>query len=105
MQVHLMDLETKAKWPVSVDGGAEPVWSKDGTHLYFRTDTYLMRVAISALDGPQLPVEKLFEDHYDRGPLGFANYDVTASNEFIMLGNSYAELELVLVTNWTEASR
>ena len=51
---------------VSTEGGAEPLWSRDGRELFYRNGEKMMAVAISA--GTELSPGKptlLFEGPYD----------------------------------------
>ena len=91
---------------VSASGGTEPVWSKDGRELYYRTDDELMAVPVSA--GPEFepgrPVP-LFEDHFSRrgyaGPT--STYDVARDGRFLMVDPAEGDgTSLVVVLNWFE---
>jgi Tol biopolymer transport system component len=94
---------------VSIDGGSEPVWSRDGKELFYRHGDRLMSVSVrysprfevgrpvEAMDVPLLP-----------GSGGNASYDVAADrSKFLMLRppaeGSVEELRLVL--NWTDELR
>jgi serine/threonine-protein kinase len=90
---------------VSIDGGTEPTWSRNGRELFYRNGDKTMAVAISTEpsfkpSGPKL----LFEGRY-RTDLPFSNYDVTADGQrFVMVraaeGSGLTELHVVL--NWFE---
>jgi WD40-like Beta Propeller Repeat len=71
---------------VSIGGGDEPIWSPDGTTLFYRGPTRLMSAMI--VERPQLGVarrDSLFVDSYERNA-AHADYDVLANGrEFIML--------------------
>jgi serine/threonine-protein kinase len=96
---------------VSTAGGREPVWSRDGTELFYRSEEQLMVVDVELGGGfrPGTP-RPLFGDVYDRdtgGVGGIANYDVTADGErFVMVRrDASAQAELVVVLNWAEELR
>jgi serine/threonine-protein kinase len=76
--------------PVSTGRGTEPVWSRDGSALYYRDANRLMVVDIR--NGDLLaPPRVLFTAPYDAdiNALGYANYDVSADGErFLMIGSS-----------------
>jgi serine/threonine-protein kinase len=40
-------------WQVSHGGGFDPVWSRDGRSLFFRTDSTIMAAAVAAGEAPQ----------------------------------------------------
>lgn len=96
---------------VSPGGGVEPVWSLDGSALYYRDDTGLMAVPISTGDGfaPGAP-ELLFEHGsllFSVTGRGNANYDTDGNGRFLMVqspeDDSYPGLSIVL--NWADDLR
>jgi hypothetical protein len=95
---------------VSTTGGREPVWSRDGTELFYRTEDQLMVVDVQLGDrfraGQPRP---LFEDFYERdgGGNGIPNYDVMPDGErFVMVRrDAPTQGELVVVLNWVEELR
>ncbi|MCA1560412.1 MAG: winged helix-turn-helix domain-containing protein [Acidobacteria bacterium] len=70
------------KCQMSTDGGAEPVWSRDGQELFYRVGRRMMRIDIRR--GPYhsgVPTT-LFEHHDVPGAVtGLANYDVLPEGE------------------------
>jgi serine/threonine-protein kinase len=97
---------------VSTAGGREPVWSRDGTELFYRSEEQLMVVDVELGVGFRAGTPRpLFGDVYDRDPGaggGIANYDVTAEGErFVMVrrdASAQAE-KVVVVLNWAEELR
>jgi hypothetical protein len=97
---------------VSTAGGREPVWSRDGTELFYRSEEQLMVVDVERGVGFGAGTPRpLFGDVYDRDPGaggGIANYDVTAEGErFVMVrrdASAQAE-KVVVVLNWAEELR
>jgi Tol biopolymer transport system component len=75
---------------VSTGRGTEPVWSRDGSALYYRDANRLMVVDIR--NGDVLaPPRLLFAAPYDSdiNAVGYPNYDVSADGErFLMIGSS-----------------
>ena len=77
--------DSGAKWQVSTNGGQEPVWSRDGTELFFRNGYKMMAVTVEP--GPSFGQPRLlFEEPYELpgnrvGPM----YDVAADGRFLML--------------------
>ena len=81
---------------VSVDGGDQPLWSRDGRELYFRDGTNL--VAATMMNGTVQSRTTLFADTYQQS--NATNYDVLPDGRFIMLKGS-ADLRVVTVmVNW-----
>lgn len=98
-----------ARAPCRNVGGTEPVWSKDGTELFYRSgEGELMAVEVSEESGPdpsrQQPL--FLADDYLIGA-GHPMYDVSADGErFIMLRVKDVELSaVVLVQNFFEVLR
>ena len=70
---------------VSTGGGISPVWSHDGSRLFYRSQTHVMAVSVS--DAPELTIsvpQALLADTYGR-PLGdtHTSFDVTREGEFV----------------------
>ena len=94
------------KWPVSVDGGAEPLWSRHGTELFYRHEDKMMAVAVST-DGDfhAGTPRALFEGDFGHArPDKPAHYDVHPDGErFVMFEDLEAEglpREIHVVLNW-----
>lgn len=72
---------------VSTDGGRAPLWSPDGTELFYRNGDEMLTVPIElgetlGLGEPRI----LFEGAFELGTNGLHNYDVTADGErFVMI--------------------
>ena len=94
------------KRQVSVAGGTEPVWSPDGTEIFYRDDTRMFGVPVTSGDGELTLGEPrvLFEGDFAPGFFGFVNYDVTSDGErFLMLRQvEGSEVPIVIVLNWFE---
>ena len=97
------------KWQISTTGGAEPLWSRDGRQLFYRSGDKLMVVEIETKAGfaPGSP-HLLFDQPYAHGGTGgwVANYDVAPDGQhFVMLkedDTQSSQLELRVVLNWAE---
>jgi serine/threonine-protein kinase len=93
--------------PVSIDGGSEPAWSRDGRGLFYRHRDTLMRV--SARYSPRFEVgrpEPAIDEPLLPGSGGNASYDVPAAgSRFLMLrpvpGSTVDELRLI--ANWAQS--
>jgi eukaryotic-like serine/threonine-protein kinase len=99
---------TGRRFQVSVNGGNEPVWSRDGHELFYRTADQIMSAAvITASDSgfraapPQPIVKGRFTSGSDR-----ANFDVTPDGQrFIIVqpaNQAVAPTEPQVVLRWTE---
>jgi serine/threonine-protein kinase len=107
---------TKGKWPVSVGGGTQPLWARNGQELfYLGSGNALMSVRVKqdASWSAATPT-KLIEAPYYRGggTITSRSYDVSADGKrFLMIkdaagsGPSAAPLSIVVVQNWFEELR
>ncbi len=92
---------------VSVEGGTEPVWSRDGSELFYRHGLALMVAAVETT--PDFRVrsrQALFEGLYVQW-FWHSNYDVHPDGErFVMIKPAEEESSrLVVVLNWSEELR
>jgi dipeptidyl aminopeptidase/acylaminoacyl peptidase len=97
------------RWLISTGGGMEPVWSRDGTEVFYRTLDGSRMWAVSVRTSPTFsasPPKPLFEDRYARQGGGFySNYDVSKDGrEFLMLEpeQEIADAQLNVILNWFE---
>ena len=96
------------QWAVSNGGGREPVWSKDGTRLFYRNggEMWAVDVEVEPDFRPGKPV--MLFDHPYGVRTGTANttpnYDVAADGRFLMLRQRTTEIltEIRVVTNWAK---
>ncbi|MGC2259868.1 MAG: protein kinase [Candidatus Sulfotelmatobacter sp.] len=92
-----------AKYQVSKDGGAQPIWSRDGKTLYY-LDAFQKLTAVDVdVAGDSLrmgPPRTLFQTGI-RHSIPTDGYDVSRDGRFLVL-NSITEstAPVVLVTNW-----
>jgi eukaryotic-like serine/threonine-protein kinase len=108
-----------AKVQVSSDGGADPVWKRNGGELYYRNGDSTMVVAVSTnptFSGGR--PQELWKGHYSvgmssscggPGPTS-SNYDVTADGKrFLMVKDDdqdYASSkQIVVVLGWADELR
>ncbi len=91
-------------WQVSRDGGANPVWSRDGTRIYFRNRTRMMGVSVTTGDVfAAMTPEVLFEGEYF-GASG-RQWDVSADgSRFLMMEEASGDTDgpptFRVITNW-----
>jgi hypothetical protein len=92
---------------VSPEGGREPVWSRDGRELFYRTSSRLMAVSVQA--GTEFQFSKptmLFDGQLEFTPPGIQppSYDVAPDGRFLLLKPPAAVLSqpITVVVNWAE---
>ncbi len=86
-EVYVRAIDDDRRWPVSIDGGREPVWSRSGDELYYRSGDAMMFVSVQPGDSPSFGVpEVLFEGRfaYDRNASN-QYYDVSSDGRFLMI--------------------
>ena len=92
------------RWPISTNGGREPVWSPTGNELYYRAGDSMMVVATDPLFTAGVP-RSLFEWRFQSDESDpYNTYDVTPDGkQFVMVrGNQEALVELNVILNWFE---
>jgi serine/threonine protein kinase len=93
------------KWQVSTNGGSRPVWSRDGTELYFISpDRKMMAVKIKG--GPRFDhdaPQTLFDSRIAGGPNAW--FDVSKDGRFLIPAQveQSAKMSMTLVVNWSAA--
>jgi Tol biopolymer transport system component len=91
---------------VSVNGGTEPVWSRDGRHLFYRADGHVMAATIGA--GPDFSVvrrDTVLTDTYVFAGNPHANYDVMPDGTHFIFLQGVDAGQLVVVSNWDAVVR
>ena len=107
-QVYVRPYPGTGRTPVSPDGGVEPIWSRKGTELFYRSGRGVYSVPIGTtgvltVGRPSL----LFEGDFSPGtPMpGIPAYDVAPDGRFIMVtssADSESPTRLDVVVNWLE---
>ena len=108
-QVYVSDYqEPDAKFLVSgEEGGAEPIWSPDGTELFYRSLNGDRVMAISVETEPTFSTGRtrvLFEGKYrtsDRSP-GYPYYDITPDGQRFLMIKEEGSAQINVVLNWFE---
>ena len=96
--VYIQPLPAGTPIRVSTGGGSEPVWSRDGSELFFRRG-HELRTQPFDDDGPAPPARRLFEGVFLTDPGGSqAAYDVHPDGRFLMLRPATAAAELRIMT-------
>jgi len=93
---------------VSPAGGAEPVWSPDGTRLFYR-DNAGRDLFVAKLDPARamtvLSRRKLFSGNFD-WDWDIADYDVSRDGkELLMVRFPNEDQEIVVTTHWEKVLR
>jgi len=95
------------KWPVSTEGGTQPVWNPGGRELFYRSGNKMMAVEITTQPtiSPGRP-RMLFERPYLQSPFPLTNpgYDVSSDGQrFLMVKQGeQAPTQINVVLNWFE---
>jgi Tol biopolymer transport system component len=101
---------------VSIDGGTEPVWRRDGRELYYLRDVSdggALKVRVMAVPVTTTPTfsvgtpHVLFEGPFRRDGGAFRNYDITPDGQRFMMAQEVQRpptrvSQMVLVQNWVE---
>ena len=89
------------KWQVSLDGGNEARWSRDGRELFYRNGDRMMAAAVHTQ--PTFSVgerTELFTGQFRSNP-NYAQYDVTRGGQgFTMLQGAEGSSDIIVVLNW-----
>ena len=96
------------KWRISIAGGVEPVWNRNGRELFYRNDDKMMAVDLTTQ--PAFSVGKpklLFDGRYVLNSASFPYYDVTPDGQrFLMVKpveqEQEAATQINVVLNWFE---
>jgi serine/threonine-protein kinase len=92
------------KWQVSTEGGLQPLWSRSGREIFYRSGDSMMTVPVDIGSAFRVgkPVQ-LFEAKFAMPGSGVAEYDVaTDDKRFVMLQDAQNPTEIRIVLNWFE---
>ena len=102
-EVYVQPFAGGGRLQVSVNGGREPAWSRDGRALYYRAlDGWMMEVPVDgALPNFGQPRRLFDATAYASNPF-FVSYDVGPDGRFLMWkrGGQSARTDVVLIRNW-----
>ena len=71
---------------VSVGGGLEPIWSRDGRELFYRVQNRMMTVSFDPIASEFAPPVVLFDERYESEPFqNIPYYDVDSDGRFLMI--------------------
>jgi serine/threonine-protein kinase len=86
--------------PVSINGGVEPVWSRDGKTIFYRAaDRTIMAATVD--QSTQLVRERrtLFSDRY-LTLVSHQNYDAFPNGDFVFMGGTPNDARVSVTTDW-----
>ena len=91
------------RWTISTDGGREPIWSADGTEIFYRNGQQVLVVDVTHDDTFEANSPRvLFEARFGSHTSGLPNYDVSRDGQrFLMLTDS-SPAELRVIENFGE---
>ncbi|MBY0489259.1 MAG: serine/threonine-protein kinase [Gemmatimonadaceae bacterium] len=90
---------------ISAGGGTEPIWSRDGTQLFYRAGRQMISARVEHT--PTFRVVSrttLFEGDYLASP-NYAQYDVARDGRFLMLKPTGAPTQINVLVNWPQTLR
>ena len=91
------------RYAVSMGGGLDPVWSRDGSEIFFRRGNTIVAVPVRTASGFDVtgPPAELFSGAFDFTQEG--NWDVMPDGRFLMVqGDPTTTRQLQVVLNWFE---
>ena len=92
------------RWPVSTQGGTQPLWNRNGKEIFYRIGNKMMVVDVSGSgDLTFSQPRQLFDQRYVFQNVSLANYDVSPDGQqFVMVKDEAGSGRLNVVLNWTE---
>ena len=102
-QVYVMPVPTTGqRRPITANGGSEPQWSRDGSELYFRRGSLVLRVDLTEQNGELVPgLERtvpIVATWYNNW---FQGFDIAADGRVLATsGDIFTSVEVVL--NWAD---
>jgi hypothetical protein len=104
-EVYVGPVSGTGKWQISTDGGREPLWSRDGTELFYWSGNkmYVAKVSAGNAFQHETPTE-LLEGVYSRATTRHQTYDVSDDGRFLMVKPEPVSppRQLDIVLNWFE---
>ena len=100
-----------ARVQVSSGGGGQPLWSRDGGELFYRTEKNVMAATVTSRAPLAFsPPRALFADRFELPQVGsHVSWDVAGDGRFLMIappeGRTVRQAEIRVVLNWFEELR
>ena len=81
---------TDGRWPISTNGGREPVWSRDGKRLFYRGNGKIVAVEVSTEAGfvPSVPSTLADDQFLSTMGEGHTNYDAMPGGQLLMVSRA-----------------
>jgi Tol biopolymer transport system component len=94
------------KWQISTGGGEDPLWSRDGTEIFYDVGNRLMAVPVKTSPAFEAGTPQLLFEAPIRGDTG-VQYDVTADGKKFLIdaAANQADTPITLVQNWLAKKR
>ncbi|MGD8726824.1 MAG: hypothetical protein PVH40_04215 [Gemmatimonadales bacterium] len=95
--------DTDGRWQISTIGGTDPVWSRDGTELYYASEERLVAARIAFQPSVRVTGHRVVLDVIT--PRWFGDYDVHPDGDLFVvarLGGAPVQREIRVVLNWLE---
>ena len=91
---------------VSVDGASEPVWSRDGTEIFYRAGTKLVAAKLQLGSQPSVTSRTaLFDVSEFDAAAPHANYDVSPDGSWFVFARRGGTNHIVVLQNVPELAR
>jgi serine/threonine-protein kinase len=91
---------------VSIGGGSEPVWSRDGRRIFYRDGRHLIAASLTTTSGMAVTGRtQLFRDTYLFAQAPHANYDVSPDGSRFLMIKSADDPKLFVVYGWLDQLR
>jgi serine/threonine-protein kinase len=95
-----------ARVQVSSNGGIEPVWSRDGHSLFYRTNKQFMVATVATEPTFAVTSREVFaDDKFLLATAPHANYDVSPDGKSLLVVEPVDDPQIVIVLDWAEEVR
>jgi len=102
-QILLRDLTSlDRRWPVTTEGGISPVWSRDGSRLYFIRRESIFAVDVRVAGGLRIGPEELIltQPRLDRDSWGNQSFDAMPNGDLLISVAEPSDVTLRVVLGW-----
>ena len=101
-EIYIQSVDGGPSSRVSLNGGTEPMWSRDGRELFYRLADQMMAAPIVTKPSLQAGTAmRLFTRDFQLDPGdNLPNYDVAPDGRFLMVRRTDAPVDPAIVLNW-----